>query len=835
MVASKDDDLLSDLTRELLRKIDNLEEEDCKSKARHEPNNYCYQQQDHDNNDSATTTTNNNTAGLNNGLPEEPYELFERRKDLKNEDGELFTRRTDSKSEYEHKEAAVIEKNKTVNKTDTLPKNSAEIKNDDEVVVNSLIEENHKKPYSNKTIEIISLDSGSEDESCNDKPSTSKAAVAALKAQINSDKQTHLSEITNSAAKTTVEASPGTENCITEKKLKVLCDTIESAFSGQINLNELLDEIQSNQSNVEDKANKNDCSDDLMAISNKENHNIQPAKEISSQSIKDTEDFSKILQNALSNIDFQQISIAISHVKSNMIGNNASNANSSESPPPPAPPISRNVITTLPLNTALQQQQPQHQMTHIMYPNVIGQPPFQSFCHVPYIPMPAQQLITPTYNPIQNVPQIIPPRPTVNIKDPRIQKQLQAIQKSPLINCNLINPLVADSIMNICRSNADQQMPKPSHQQQQQNILSNKTSAEGVVVERNRRKSTSETTASAISYGEYKRRKLEKLLEAERLREQEKAAKLEKLKADEVRSKIISTLNPCKDQITSLWSRHKTVVTNTIHHRDCDSEVGEEAVVRNDENLLEKSNTSSSPSNNSENKTISPSESKEKKQRDKRRRLDLNLRCTVKGFDQVECFQHLKERRSSIQAREHIRQQLNVDRFEDTTSERISLADMPETVSPTRRLSVPAHPTITDQPSGSQRKEIHGDHPHQPIGSKRCYPQFTGIDSPLDLTGNNCSTGAPTLKRRKTIDEIHKPKNRCRSLRLEDSSSNSDDGDDDNESFEKLKKLKETVIKNPGYVKLERISREFIRKHTKSKDIEMHTKSFRRPSSPIYY
>ncbi|GBP09208.1 hypothetical protein EVAR_70641_1 [Eumeta japonica] len=74
------------------------------------------------------------------------------------------------------------------------------------------------------------------------------------------------------------------------------------------------------------------------------------------------------------------------------------------------------------------------------------------------------------------------------------------------------------------------------------------------------------TNKSSITYGEYKRRQLEKKLEMERKREEEYKANLEleerkKLEQNknkgvqDIRSQILTTLDPCKEVLYSMWKQ----------------------------------------------------------------------------------------------------------------------------------------------------------------------------------------------------------------------------------------------------------------------------------------
>ncbi|XP_023300727.2 uncharacterized protein LOC111682958 [Lucilia cuprina] len=806
---------IDDLSKDILSKIDKLTEDDIKQKKNsiYEPINYTYQEKDF------VDITEDNSEPI-----EEENTIFQRRST--NSDG-LFKRRTDFKDEIKDEKEPSLEGNQ---EPDVNMFNLNDV--DDEVEVQNFESDNKTKHFTKKPIDIISLDSCSDDEDSN-QPSTSKAASLKYKVSATAKENENITEENSNS------------NC-SNTKVELLCNTIDSAF---LNVSDLMEEL--NEPKDLEKPSPSQISnqppDKQISDNSSDKENVVKSSNTNKSSSLSQEQICQLFADISNKKDFDidTFYAALSCVKqmnspsirTNSTENNSPSLDVNETPPPAPPPI--NNIGIPPVQPLQQQPPPQQQQapfacnlnqptTNICYPP--QQPQHCNPSLTSYYPQNANFVSTPGVAP---APQ--PPRPKVNINDPRIIKQLQVIQNSPLFTYNFLNSEIAENIMQICQSQKFQQPQQQTNFSHNNSTYTHNNSNTNTTSLRtnNLRRScdTAPTTSSRLTYGEYKRRQQEQKLELERQREQERKAKAEQLelekkkKEEEIRSKLLSTLTPCTEQLTTMWSQQKNSNNNSVTVNNTNNMEKEKP-----KNDVEKNNTSPpvTVENNDENKEKkSKQKSKEKKKtksKDKKdkettiqgkgiidqklSRVYNELRCTVKGFDQLHDYiPNIEETTKSND---------NTD-----TSSNAEVTFTPRPIGLRRRSSIHALSAITEQ-LGQQSSDCSDSDVNQKRvrrSSSNYEPKRPSIDTHNITSSEDSMQSLP--KRRKTIDEILKPNKRSKAMRIVD-----DDSAISSEDDSVSKNSKENFNINQPVIKLRRISKDFIRKHTnrRKEDTEPHSR-----------
>ncbi|XP_065364059.1 uncharacterized protein LOC135957267 [Calliphora vicina] len=809
-VIVKGDADLDEISYDILCRIDKIAEDDIKMKSLvHEPINYTYQEKDF------------RDISENNSEPAEE-KIFERR----TTSDVLFKRRTDFQDE-------VIDVTDLENNQNTME--MANFK-DDEVEVQS-IENNNKKFCAKKTIEIISLDSCSDGEFCSDdeRPTTSKAA--AIKAARN--KEAVDEEVTIVKVDDNISEE---RNSNSNKKVEFLCNSIDSV---SLDMNELMEEL--NDCNETSDATPTKTTTIVLekqtsdGSSDKEN-SIQPTDTNKTQNLNQDQ-ICKLLEDISNNKDFDMDTFyaALSYVKqmnttsskTNPLENNSQLQTPTETPPPAPPPISNN-LPTPPAHHIQHEQSPQYPQ-NVYYPAQ----------HSQYIAPPLAPHYTQNGNFVNMPGTAPPPRPKVNINDPRIIKQLQAIQNSPLFTYNVLNSETAASIMQICQS---QKFQQPQQRANFQNSSkhphnnNNMASANNTATTSNHFRKTTDAAASSssnsITYGEYKRRQQEQKLQLERQREQERKAKLErekqellKKKNEEIRSQMLSTLTPCQDQLTTMWSQQKNLPKNSGVGGNKTTNVEQEkqnattATVENNVDGKEKKSktitikkvyTQTKFSNNNNTKMADTTQSKANNVDQKLNRVYSELKCTFKGFDQLHDYIPTVDQNSFRKSNEK-RQKTTMNGADDSDTNSTHSAEVevtPRHIGLRRRSSIHALSAISEQLGQQSSDCSDSDTSQKKISSNR--NQSTVDPKRLSIDNHNSFSESLSQdfmrsfpKRRKTIDEVIKTTRRAKILRIVDDDSASCSSED------VISSSKESVTLKQPVIKLQRISPEFIRKHTK--------------------
>ncbi|XP_037811588.1 uncharacterized protein LOC119603592 [Lucilia sericata] len=813
----KEDAEIDDISKDILSKIDQLTEDDIKQKKNsiYEPINYTYQEKDF------CDITEDNSEPI-----EEEKVIFQRRS--KNSDG-LFKRRTDFKDEIQEEELLLESKQEL----DTDMFNLNEV--DDEVEVQNLESDNKTKHYTKKPIEIISLDSCSDDEDDN-QPSTSKAA--ALKSRLGKKSFTKEIQLESTAIENEkiTEEENSNSNC-SNSKVELLCNTIDSAF---LNVSDLMEEL--NEPKELEKTSPTHISnkppDKQISETSSDKENIVQSPNTNTNNSLSQEQICQLLADISNKKDFDMETFyaALSCVKQMNSPSARTNSTEKNSPsiavndtPPPAPPPINNIVN--PPVQPLQQQPPPLQQQAPFTCNI--NQPATNVCYPPQQPQHLNPPSTPYYPQNANfVPAVAPPppRPKVNINDPRIIKQLQVIQNSPLFTYNVLNSEIAENIMQICQSQKFQQPQqtnfanKSTYAHNNNNMIpSNLNTTSSRTNNLRRSCDTAPTTSSRLTYGEYKRRQQEQKLQLERQREEERKAKAEQLELEkkkmeeEIRSKLLSTLTPCTEQLTTMWSQQKNSNNNYVAVNNTNNTEKEKpkdnvekpstsspaTVESNAENKEKKSKQKSK-----ENKKSKPKDKKDKEtttkggKDQKLNRVYNELRCTVKGFDQLHDYiPNIEETTKS-------NDNTNIANNTDTTSN-AEVTFTPRPIGLRRRSSIHALSAITEQlgqqSSDCSDSDVSQKRVRRP--SSNYDPKRPSIDSHNITSSEDSMQSLP--KRRKTIDEIIKPNKRTKAMRIAD-----DDSESSSEDENISKNSKENLTINQPVIKLRRISQDFIRKHT---------------------
>ncbi|XP_059222798.1 uncharacterized protein LOC106088413 [Stomoxys calcitrans] len=251
---------------------------------------------------------------------------------------------------------------------------------------------------------------------------------------------------------------------------------------------------------------------------------------------------------------------------------------------------------------------------------------------------------------------------------------------------------------------------------------------------------TSTGQSTGMTYGEYKRKKeqerLEKLQREQRIRQENERKRLELAKkrqeeeqrrqkavedaakrdsqkqTDEIRSILMSTLEPHATSIATLWKASPT--KSSKNAEDCEK-VGQPQNKANEKTELTSSSSSGDKGKPNTNlkqgngKAQAAAKSKQEKTMGRTNRLYKELECTVKGFDQLSDYIPMTiggRRRSSVHARSVISEQLkSLDDTDISSSQSTNDDNAPSTLLGKRRTSINSRSAMLEQLTSQSEEE----------------------------------------------------------------------------------------------------------------------------------